>query len=166
MSTSEARRLLAITEASTITRVPSRLLAISDTAYTMATLHRQVRDSTAQANARPFRHSLIAPTCVIRLKRQSSVAAAAFSSTGTSSGEVEQDTTPHVLAELQHIGVNTLVRSWPYKSHSKESAALSFCHCAGRCSCSSGTAGGVSSSSSGAAASPTCTCVWPCFGEA
>ncbi|WIA32910.1 hypothetical protein OEZ86_006081 [Tetradesmus obliquus] len=52
----------------------------------MATLHRiEVRGSTAKANAAPFRHSLIAPTCLVNSKRQSLTVAAASSSTGTAS---------------------------------------------------------------------------------
>ncbi|KAF6264848.1 hypothetical protein COO60DRAFT_1180007 [Scenedesmus sp. NREL 46B-D3] len=49
----------------------------------MATMHRQVRGSTAKANTLPFRHSIIAPTCYIRQQRQRPMYASSSPFAGT-----------------------------------------------------------------------------------
>lgn len=76
----------------------------------MATMHRQVRGSTAKANTLPFRHSIIAPTCYIRQQRQRPMYASSspFAGTTCNSGEVHLGhhiSRPHVRAEQRRIGV-------------------------------------------------------------
>jgi hypothetical protein len=78
----------------------------------MATLHRQIRGTTAKANARPFEHSLIAPIRFHKPHQKRSLVAAAASSTGAapSSGENQQDTTAahHMFEQGSTTMIGTL----------------------------------------------------------
>jgi hypothetical protein len=90
---------------------------------TMATLHRQVRGTTAKANARPFQHSLIAPTRYNQPHQQRCLVAAAATSTraASSSGEVHQDTTAahHMFMQGSTAMIRTRQRSDAYTHRSR-----------------------------------------------